>query len=544
MKKTSDIILGGVKTKLNIVFCIIFAIGAGFLVLYANNLLIQVINDYLLAQNFDGFAFIMFMTIGAFVLVYGMNICLTYLWSKFQYDTLLRLTGHYITRLLRAKSSFFTNLPSADLFTKLYQSTYNTSYFVVSLLSAASHTILFVFYGIIIFRIDFLAGIFAVVAVPFYFFLTMTVGDKLSELASEQMNKDGEISTLTQEAFESVNNIKAKGAYSFFTARPLAVLKEIKRIMMRTSVFEEYFSGITRLINLIVPILVIVAAIRFSSDFTADAGVILVLYINIPHFLNRFALIFEQYLEYKTAKPFLAKLREFNDVELESEKGLEIANFESLSAKGVKVEFSGGSVITVPDFEVKSGEKVMFFGESGIGKSTIFNIIMGFNQEYEGTVLVNGINLREISFASLRKIFGITFQNTSVITQDLRSNILLGADKSDKELERLLQLTSLENQYDAKSNDILNNKVLSGGEKSRVGLSQMLVLEPQIMLIDEAFSNMDEELESQIINNLFKEYPKRAMICISHRNSSRPFFDRVVDFNTSHHFNRILPKQF
>jgi len=73
--------------------------------------------------------------------------------------------------------------------------------------------------------------------------------------------------------------------------------------------------------------------------------------------------------------------------------------------------------------------------------------------------------------------------------------------------------------------------VLSGGEKSRLGLSQMLATKPEILLIDEAFSNMDEELESKIIGDLFRENPERAVICISHRNSSKPFFDRVVEFN-------------
>ncbi|MCL2628057.1 MAG: ATP-binding cassette domain-containing protein [Oscillospiraceae bacterium] len=74
-------------------------------------------------------------------------------------------------------------------------------------------------------------------------------------------------------------------------------------------------------------------------------------------------------------------------------------------------------------------------------------------------------------------------------------------------------------------------QVLSGGEKSRLGLSQTLVNDSEIMLIDEAFSNMDEALEAKIIADLFSEYPDRAVICISHRNASRPFFDRVVEFN-------------
>jgi ABC-type bacteriocin/lantibiotic exporter with double-glycine peptidase domain len=230
------------------------------------------------------------------------------------------------------------------------------------------------------------------------------------------------------------------------------------------------------------------------------------------------------------AWPFLAKLAEFNDFVPEHEGGVDIRVFESLKTDGVSVEFDGGRVVTVPDLEIKKGEKVMFFGESGIGKSTVFNIIMGF-QVYRGRVLVNGIDLRDISLASLRRVFGITFQHSNAITLDLRGNILLGASMADDKLERLIQLTALESQYDAKGDTILNNKVLSGGEKSRLGLSQTLVTDPDIMLIDEAFSNMDEALESKIIGDLFREYPDRAVICISHRNSSKPFFDRVVEFN-------------
>jgi ABC-type bacteriocin/lantibiotic exporter with double-glycine peptidase domain len=175
-------------------------------------------------------------------------------------------------------------------------------------------------------------------------------------------------------------------------------------------------------------------------------------------------------------------------------------------------------------------EKVMLFGESGIGKSTIFNIIMGLILEYEGDVLINRINLREISIASVRRIFGIAFQHTNALTLGMRENILLGADKTDSEFNSLVKLAALESQYDTKGDEILNNKVLSGGEKSRIGLAQMLVSKPQIMLIDESFSSVDEKLESQIISSLFKENPDRAVICISHRNSSRPFFDRVVEF--------------
>jgi ABC-type bacteriocin/lantibiotic exporter with double-glycine peptidase domain len=302
--------------------------------------------------------------------------------------------------------------------------------------------------------------------------------------------------------------------------------------MVRSETLVNYILEITMLVRIIAPLLIIFAAMLISPGFSGDASVIMMLYINIPLFLYTFSNIHKQYIQYKAMKPFLFQLQEFDDVELENEAGVEISTFENMRSEAIKVTFDGGRVVSVPDFEIKKSEKVMFFGESGIGKSTIFNIIIGLITDYDGDIFINGINLREISLASVRRLFGITFQQTNALTLDLRSNILLGAKISNDKLERLIQLTALENQHDEKGSTVLNNKVLSGGEKSRLGLSQTLVTDSEIMLIDEAFSNMDEALESKIISDLFREYPDRAVICISHRKSSIPFFNRVVDFNT------------
>ena len=524
--------LEGIRARLTLVCYIVLTLMVGFLLLFANSQLEQVLNDYLLIQNFDGFALRLFITIGLFTLVFGLNVFGAYILTNFQYSSLSRLLKHYLSLLLRAKNSYFTNRPAADLFIRLFESSDGVSFFTSSVLRIVSNGIIFIFYGIIIFRLDLFAGFFTILVTPLYFLATKKAGDKLTDLLHDRLAYTADLSTVTQEAFENVGNIKAKGAYAFFTARTAAVLRKIKRVMVRSETLTNYIFEITTLVRIIAPLLIIFAAMRFSPGFSGGAGKILMMYINIPLFLATFSNIHRWYIEYKAMKPFFSQLREFDDVELENETGLEITTFESLKAEAVKVTFDGGRTVYVPDFEVIKGEKVMFFGESGIGKSTIFNIIMGLNTDYEGNVFINGINLREVSLASLRRIFGITFQHTNALTLDLRDNILLGASIADDRLEGLIKLTALESQQDEKGSAVLNNKVLSGGEKSRLGLSQTLVNDSEIMLIDEAFSNMDEALESRIIADLFSEYPDRAVICISHRNASRPFFDRVVDFNS------------
>ena len=526
------IVFKGTKTRLLLACFFALSIATGLILMLANDFLGQVFNDYILVQNFDGFALLLFATIGMFVSVFILNIFIAYLRADFQYNSLSRLAGHYIARLLRAKSSYFINRPSAELFTRLNEASFSVSFLLASLLSLISYGIICIFYAIIIFRIDIFAGIFTILITPIYFLANGWAGEKLSDLMHEKLAADGEMSTVTQEGFENVNNVKTKGAYSFFTGRSLSVLNKIKRISVHESTLEGYIHGITTLLRIITPLLVIFAVMQLSSNFDGGAAALILLYINIPLFLVNFANLFAQYIEYKAAKPFIAQLQEYDDVELEYEDGVEITAFESLRTDSVTVDFNDGRTVLVPNFEVKKSEKVMLYGESGVGKSTVFNIIMGIITDYKGDIYINNINLREISLASLRKIFGITFQHTNALTLDLRGNIALGASIADEKLEKLIQLTALEVQQDVKGDIVLNNKVLSGGEKSRLGLSQTLVSDPEIMLLDEVFSSMDEALESKILADLFREYFNRTVICISHRNSSKPFFDRVVDFNS------------
>ena len=522
----------GTKTRVRLACFVALSIATGFILMLANDFLGQVFNDYILVQNFDGFALLFLATIGLFVLMFILNIFISYLRADFQYSSLSRLATHCISRLLRAKSSYFTNRPSADLYAKLNEATFSVSFLIVSLMSMVSYGIICIFYAIIIFRIDIVAGIFTILITPVYYIANAWVGGVLSTLMHEKLEADGEMSAVTQEGFENVNNVKAKGAYTFFEGRSLSVLNKLKRVSVKESTVEGYIHGITTLLRIIAPLLVIFAVIQLSSGFDGSATVLILLYINIPLFLANFANLFVQIIEYNGAKPFIAQLREYDEVEQECEGGVEITSFESLRTSGVIVNFEDGRTVSVPNLELTKGEKVMLFGESGVGKSTLFNIIMGIITNYDGDVYINNINLREINLISLRKVFGITFQQTNALTLNLRENITLGVPVDDDKIEQLIKLTSLEGQQDIKGDATLNNKVLSGGEKSRLGLSQTLAPDPEIMLLDEVFSNMDEALESKILSDLFHEYPGRAVICISHRKSSKPFFDRVVDFNS------------
>ena len=531
MKAMKSLIWKSTRSKLFLLLYLLTSISAGFLLIYANDLLAGLLNNYLMVQQFDGFARSMLLTAGAFVLILGLNMLEAYLGSDLEWEIIIQLKSYYLAKLLRVKQEFFKERPATEIFDNLQMATEGQGEFFGALLSLASRTIIFIFYGVVVFRLDMWAGFFTTLVLPIYFLLTVGLGNKLADLEGEYMERSGELVTVAQEALENVGNVKAKGAYNFFADRSSKLLEKAKKIVVNIYVFEHYMEKITGLFQIVAPILIIFGALQVSPTFDENAGSIMVLFINIPLFLGGFASIHKSYVHYQVLKPFYEKLQEFDDAPLEETSGMELTAFESLKTVGVSVTFDGRRTVNVPDFSVVAGEKIMFFGESGVGKSTVFNIIMGFIPTYEGDIYVNGTNLRDISLSSLRRIFGITFQQTNALTLDLPSNILLGAEKNEEELERLIKLTELELQKEAKEGTVLNNKVLSGGERSRLGLSQMMAAAPEVLLIDESFSNLDEEQETKILGNLLREAPDSTVICISHRNASRPFFDKVVDFN-------------
>ncbi|MCL2620807.1 MAG: hypothetical protein FWD97_07750 [Defluviitaleaceae bacterium] len=120
MKTITQIATKGIRTKLSLAFFVVLTVGSGFLLLYANDLLALTLNNYLMTQNFDGFAQRVLLTAGMFALVFAMNGLGSYLCADFEWGAITRWPLYYIERLLRAKQGYFTNRPAAELFANLW----------------------------------------------------------------------------------------------------------------------------------------------------------------------------------------------------------------------------------------------------------------------------------------------------------------------------------------------------------------------------------------------------------------------------------------
>lgn len=380
-----------------------------------------------------------------------------------------------------------------------------------------------------VFKINHLACLILIILVPLVSLSNLWINKKVSKTQNNLIQGGRASGNIGTEVITSVNNIKAKGKYDFFLKKIYDSSKYIHDNLTNNTLLICYWQYVTELIINIAPMIIIYIMIFVSNSIDIEIGEIIALYTVMPMMLMAYRNLFAITIEFSTAKPSLEKMAHILDYKDDCLGNENLDEFKSLEFIDVKVNYDNGKTVTIPHINIKKGDKVLVAGDSGIGKSTMFDIILGLKKNYEGTVKVNGIDIKTIDIVSLRKTFGISFQENGVFNMTLEDNIELGR-VSHISFDKVIKTMSLEKLALDKNNLDLSNETVSGGEKSRIAIAQNLISNPYVILIDESLSSVDEEIEKDIMNNLLQDYGDKTFICISHRKSSQQYFDKVLKF--------------
>ena len=204
----------------------------------------------------------------------------------------------------------------------------------------------------------------------------------------------------------------------------------------------------------------------------------------------------------------------------------------------------GKNISAVKDISllVKPGEKVGLVGASGAGKSTLVSLLLRLYEPQKGTVLVDGININDITQSSLRKQIAMVTQETALFNRSARDNILYGnPNATEKEVIRATRqaeaydfILGLEDHKGRKGyNAYLGEQgvKLSGGQRQRIALARAILKDAPILVLDEATSALDSEVESSVQSALELVMENKTVLAIAHRLSTLSKMDRIVVLN-------------
>jgi ATP-binding cassette subfamily B protein len=186
------------------------------------------------------------------------------------------------------------------------------------------------------------------------------------------------------------------------------------------------------------------------------------------------------------------------------------------------------------DFAVEAGQCIAILGTTGAGKSTLLSLISRFYDPTHGRILLDGIDLRELDLDDLRRNIGVVFQENFLFSNTVAANIAFGhPEASMEQIERAARITAadafireLRDGYDTILGE--DGVDLSGGQRQRLALARAILLEPAILILDDATASIDPETEGEILDAMDAAMRGRTTFVVAHRLSTLRRADRIV----------------
>lgn len=277
---------------------------------------------------------------------------------------------------------------------------------------------------------------------------------------------------------------------------------------------------------------------RRVSDGAITVGTLIAYLLYVFQLLTPVTGISSFFADKQRATANYEEINSYLELESEQSNGNENLNsIQQIEFKNVSFKYDQTNVINNLNLNIKAGEKVAIVGESGAGKSTIFKLLLGFYNEYDGEILVNNQNLQNYNISNLRDNIALIPQENSIVYSNLEQFLKLGQKElNNVQTNNVLTELNLAEKFNLTNNSIdqvdfgMGGKNLSTGEKQRILVAKAILAKKEMILMDESTSAVDANLENQIFTMIDKYYANKIVLSIAHRLSTVKYVDRVIFF--------------
>ncbi|UCD39055.1 MAG: ABC transporter ATP-binding protein [Fidelibacterota bacterium] len=298
---------------------------------------------------------------------------------------------------------------------------------------------------------------------------------------------------------------------------------------LRMARLQSLFSAVGQTLPEFAKLLVIALGIYLILQARMTVGDIAGMILVLGHIFFPLRRTASMTAEIGTSIGSMDRILEFFDAQPSVTEAAEVVSLPSLSGR---VEYRNVSFSYAQDgesrvlhrisFEVEPGSQIAFVGPSGAGKSTIMDLLSRFYDPGEGQILIDGVDIREMSLEFLRKHIGIVMQDTILFSGTIAENVRLGnPEATDAEVKEALE-NAYAMEFVTKMSGGINSRIaeqgktLSGGQRQRIALARMFLKDPRIIILDEATSALDTESEQYVQQAFHGLKSGRTTLMIAH----------------------------
>ena len=439
--------------------------------------------------------------------------------------------------LQRLSLAFFTRTRTGDVQSRLANDIGGVQEVVTSTATSIVSNVTTVIASVIaMFILDARLTIFALALIPIFVWMTRRVGHQRQKVAKVRQESMADISSLVQESL-SVSGIllgKTMGRSGELAERFESESARLADLEVRSRMTGRWMMSSIQMTFAIMPALVYLFAGHFAGAISL--GTLVAFTTLQTRLFFPIGSLLGVSLDVQTSLALFDRVFEYLDLDVDIEEGKrELRRPEGRVAfDGVWFRYGEDWTLQDVSFEVAAGTKTALVGETGSGKTTAGYLVARLYDATEGRVELDGVDVRELTFASLAASVGVVSQETYLFHSSVRENLRFARrEATDEEVEAAARaaqihelIESLPEGYDTVVGE--RGYRFSGGERQRLAIARTILRNPPILVLDEATSALDTRTERLVQEALERLAEGRTTIAIAHRLSTVRDADQIV----------------
>ena len=379
-----------------------------------------------------------------------------------------------------------------------------------------------------------------VVGIALLLLYSLTVQRKMHALAETTYRASAQRNATLVEGLIGIETVKALGAESVIQAKWEKSAALVASVGARLRLLAATSSNGALWVQQMVSLATIVIGVYLIHDGLLSMGGLIACYLLSSRAMAPIGQVVGLLVQYHSAATAFESLEELMQRPVERPQDKRFLSRPRLRGdiefRNVSFAYGEDDVPVLRDvaFAIRAGERVGILGRIGSGKTTLEKLILGLYQPTAGAVLVDGIDLRQLDPAELRRNIGYVPQDVTLFYGSLRDNIVMGMPQADDDkVVQAARIAGIAEYVDAHPHGYAmlvgeRGESLSGGQRQGVAIARAMISDPPILLLDEPTASMDHASEEAVKQQLRRHAAGKTMIVITHRTSLLDLVDRII----------------
>lgn len=499
-----------------------------------------IIDNYITIPNVDGLVKWVIVLFCVYALSSLAGWFQNYINADVASQTVNKIRTDLFNKIETLSLRFFDSTPHGELLSRFTNDIDNIGITLSnSIIELTSNLIQLV--GVLIFMLilNVKLALITLIATPFLAIIVTFLIKRTRKLYGEQQGKLGDLNAYIEEEISGLKVVKAYGLENEVVRRFHEKNKSFKDTAIKAQFTSYLMISLMNGLSNVTLVLIIVAGSMLTLKGDASIGLI-VTFINFARLffqpINQMSNLYNQLgLAFTGAERVMDILKEEPDIKnTPNAKEIDVLN-GYVNMKDVSFSYNDEKTILKRiNIEAFKGEKIAIVGPTGSGKTTIINLLNRFYDTKDGEIYFDDLKIKDINFYSLRKRIGIVLQNTILFSGTIRENLLFGKeDATDNEIETACikanihdYIISLPKGYDTEITS--DSNIFSKGQKQLLSIARTILANPDILILDEATSNVDMITEQKLQQAMNTMMEGRTSFVIAHRLKTIINSDKIV----------------